>query len=81
MVATSVWVPKKLTGKLTSPSSLSLAVQTLESLAHETTSPCLPSFLAFPPIMFPASLTFNQRDYEQKWSLKLDCHSSIAPRR
>ena len=50
-MATSVWVPK-LTGKLTSPpSSLSLAGQTLESLANETTSPCLPSFLAFPPIL------------------------------
>ena len=34
------------------PSSLSLAGQTLSSLSRETTSPCLPSFLAFPPI-FP----------------------------
>jgi len=42
-------------------------VETLESLARET-SPCLPSF-PLPPFLSPhspSSLTFNQRDYEQK---------------
>ena len=29
----------------------------------------------------PTSLTFNQRYYEQKWSVELNCHSNIASKR
>jgi len=53
------------------PSSINLTGQTLESLACLTTL-CLP-FSSLSP-HFPTSLTFNQRGYEKKWSLKLNCH-------
>ena len=60
----------------TSPSYIRLAGQTLENVARVTTL-CLPSFLSLNFSPFPTSLTFNQRDYEKKWSLKLNCHSNI----
>ena len=44
----------------------------------------LPAFFPHPPSLSPhspTSLTFNQRDYEQKWSIKLNCHSNSSPRR
>ena len=59
----------------TSPSYIRLAGQTLENVARVTT-PRLPSFLSLSPHS-PTSLTFNQRDYKKKWSLKLNCHSNI----
>ena len=63
----------------TSKEAISQYLPTLESLARD-----LPAFLLSRPLSLtphsPTSLTFNQRDYEQKWSLKLNCHSNIAPR-
>ena len=51
------------TGELTSPSSISLARQTLESLVRVTTPPCLPSFLALPlflPIVHRTVFAWSQ---------------------
>ena len=66
------------------PSSISLAGQTLQSFPRDYMYSSLPSFFPRPPSLSLhslTSLTFNQRDYEKKWSLKLNCHSNIAPRR
>jgi len=41
--------------------------------------PCFPPFLAL--ALFLPILTFNQRNYEQKWTLKLNFHSNIPLRR
>ena len=64
-------------GELTSPSrgsSLRLAGRSLESLAARV---LLPAFLPLPPPLSPQSLTFNQMDYQQKWSLRVPCQSNI----
>ena len=54
--------------------------QTLESLSRVTTPP--PAFLLSSPSLSLAHFPhLNQRDYETKWSLKLNCHSNIAPTR
>jgi len=44
----------------------------------------LPAFFPCPPShspRSPTSITFQQRDYIQKWGLKLNRHTNIAPRR
>ena len=63
-------------------SSLSLTGQTFESLASETTPPCLPSFLALPLFLpFLPILPLHSPSTEGLRSLKLNCHSDIARRR
>ena len=61
------------------PSSISLAGQTLQSFPRDYMYSSLPSFFPRPPSLSLhslTSLTFNQRDYEKKWSLKFNCHSN-----
>ena len=69
---------------MTSPSFLHYprGADSRESCRRDYSS--LPSFFPHPPFLSPhspTSLTFNQKNYEKKWSLKLNCHSNIAPRR
>ena len=76
----------KLTEELTSLSlsSQSVSRDRLESLAREKLPPCLPSF-PHSPSHSPSSFTFNQRDYLQKCSLRIDYESNVliylTPRR
>ena len=77
-MAISVWVLSLQESSHLPPPLLSRA--RLDSIACETTPPCLPSFPPPPSLSShsPSYLTFNQRAANR---YKLNCHSNIAPRR
>ena len=77
-MAISVWVLSLQESSHLPPPLLSRA--RLDSIACETTPPCLRSFPPPPSLSShsPSYLTFNQRAANR---YKLNCHSNIAPRR